>query len=51
MDFTYKLALIVGLIILADLGNDHLCIVIRNTGSGLEEDERKRWRRSTCFFD
>jgi hypothetical protein len=51
MDFTYELAFIVGLIILADLGNDHVCIVIRDTGGGLEEDEWKWWRRSTCFLD
>jgi hypothetical protein len=50
-DNTYKFALIVGLTILANLGDDYICIVIGDTCRGLEEDERKGWWGSACFLD
>jgi len=46
-----KLALVVGLVVLADFGDHHICTVVQDRCVGLEEDERKRRRLSAGLLD
>jgi hypothetical protein len=48
---THQFPFIVSLIILCDFGDDDVRIVVRDARNWLEEDERKRGRRATGFFD
>jgi hypothetical protein len=48
---TYKFTFVIGLLILSDLRDNHWSSVAEDRGIRLEEDGRKRRRRSSSFLD
>lgn len=46
---TYKLSFVVSLIILGDLGNDHIFAMVKHSAGSFEEHERERWQLPSRF--